>query len=84
MIQVDYAAMLKRRTDDGFVTAHRSFNQSKLAAVAFLLPAQSYMCDDGKNVPIPLRWVVPGRGTEHRITKKSGGGRIHTASAVPQ
>jgi hypothetical protein len=50
-------------TDDGLVSAHRGFNQSALAVVSFLLPAQPSMCGNGKNVLVSLRWVVLGLGT---------------------
>ena len=60
------ASRSQARTDDGLVSAHRGFNQSALAVVGFILPAQPSMCGNGKNVLVSLRWVVLGLGTEDR------------------
>src|SRR5674476_252125 len=59
------AAGSQARTDDGLVSAHRSFNQSALAVASFLLPAQPSPCSNQKNVLVPLRRVVPDIVTEH-------------------
>ena len=54
------------RTDEGLVSALIGFNQSALSLGGLLLPAQPSSSCNRKNVPVSLRWVVPGLGTEDR------------------
>src|ERR1039457_6654238 len=60
------AARSQARSDDGLVSAHGGFNQSALAVVGLLLPAQSSMCGNRKNVLVTLRRVVLGLDTQNR------------------
>ena len=60
------AARLQARTEDALVSTHCGFNQSTLAVVGLLLPAQPSLCRNGKNVLVPLRRIVPSLGAEHR------------------
>ena len=60
------ASRSQARTEDGFVSAYRGFNQSALAVVGFLLPAQPSSSCNRKNVLVPLRRVALGFGTEYR------------------
>src|ERR1019366_4146443 len=60
------ASRSQARTDDGLVSAHRGFNQSALAVVGLLLPAQPSSSCNRKNVLVSLRWVVLGLSTEYR------------------
>src|ERR1035437_7538122 len=60
------ASRSQARTDDGLVSAHRGFNQSALSVVGLFLPAQPSSICNRKNVPVSLRWVELGLGTEYR------------------